>query len=155
VTVALAPLGVCLALAAFPGRRSAPERLLIVTAAALVAIALVVRPAVADGLTARSLAAHINAQGHMPRRVWIVDEGVGSFVFYLRHDLRRGLRPQQVQRISRFATPDVLHEPGDGVIAVASDRVDGLADVLDLTTYARPPAGQFLILPVAGLRARR
>ena len=87
-----------------------------------------------------SLALDVNAAGAVPARVWIVDEGVGSFVFYLREDLRRGLQAQQVQRISRFSTPELLREPGDGVLAVASDRVDGLAAVLDLADVPRPAA---------------
>ncbi|HUU35716.1 MAG TPA: glycosyltransferase family 39 protein, partial [Vicinamibacterales bacterium] len=88
----LVPLAVVMALDAVAGARAAPvDRLMLVTAAALLAIALAVRPVVAEGLTARSLAAHFNAAGRVPARVWIVDEGVGSFIFYLREDLRKGL----------------------------------------------------------------
>ena len=136
------------------GERAGPARLMTVTAAALVALALGVRPMVAEGLTARGLAAHFNAAGRVPAHVWIVDEGVGSFVFYLREDLRKGLVRGQVQRVSRFSTPDILSGPADDVLAVASDRLEGLALILDLDDVRRPLPGAFLVLPLGGLRVR-
>lgn len=136
------------------GERGGPGRLLTVTAAALVALTVSVRPIVAEGLTARSLATHFNAAGRVPAHVWIVDEGVGSFVFYLREDLRKGLVKGQVARVSRFSTPDILSGSTDDVLAVASDRLDGLAQILDLDDVRRPPPGAFLVLPLGGLRVR-
>ncbi len=154
ILVVLMPAAALLALARWAASWSGADRLMTVTAAALVAVSVGVRPGVAASLTARSLADHFNAAGVVPSRVWIVDEGVGSFVFYLREDLRRGLVRGQVQRVSRFSTPDIPPGSPDAVLAVASDRVDGLAQVLVLDGVRRPPAGQFLVLPLAGLRAR-
>ena len=155
--LALLPVAVWLAFlrasdAALPA--AAAGRLLAVTAAALVAIAVAVRPMVADGLTARRLAAQFDTAPALPSHVWIVDEGVGSFVFYLRDDLRKSLVKDQVRRISRFSTPDIVGGPPDDVLAVASDRRDGLAEILDLRGVARPPAGEFVVLPLRALRAR-
>ncbi len=152
--VALLPLAVLLGPWSACGERASPARLITVTAAALVALTLAVRPVVAEGLTARGLAQHFNAAGRVPGHVWIVDEGVGSFVFYLREDLRRGLVRGQVARVSRFSTPEVLGGAADDVLAVASDRLDGLAQILDLAGVRRPPPGAFLVLPLGGLRAR-
>ena len=152
--VALLPVAAMLAPWPTLGERAGPARLMTVTAAALVALALGVRPMVAEGLTARGLAAHFNAAGRVPAHVWIVDEGVGSFVFYLREDLRKGLVRGQVQRVSRFSTPDILSGPADDVLAVASDRLEGLALILDLDDVRRPLPGTFLVLPLGGLRVR-
>ncbi|MEP7116139.1 MAG: glycosyltransferase family 39 protein [Acidobacteriota bacterium] len=136
------------------GTTTGPDRLLIVTAAALVAITLAVRPLVAEGLTARDLARHFNDSGVLPSHVWIVDEGVGSFVFYLRPELRQALVTGQVRRISRYSTPDVLGGPPDDVLAIAGDRLAGLAEILDLHAVAAPRAGEFVVLPLGTLRLR-
>ena len=149
-------LPMVVALAPWPalGERAGAARLTTVTAAALVALTVSVRPVVADGLTARGLAAHFNAAGRVPTHVWIVDEGVGSFVFYLRGDLRKGLVRGQVSRISRFSTPDILSGPAADVLAVASDRLAGLAQILELDGVPPPAPGAFLVLPLGRLRAR-
>ena len=152
--VVLLPIGVALAPWLALGDRAGPARLVTVTAAALVALTVSVRPIVADSLTARNLAAQVNAAGRVPAHVWIVDEGVGSFVFYLDAPLRRGLVSGQVQRISRFSTPDILRDAGDDVLAVASDRLAGLAQILELDGVAAPAPGAFLVLPLGRLRAR-
>lgn len=152
-------LAVLLPVAVFFAPASGPappvaSRLLMVTAAALLAITLAVRPIVADGLTARNLGAHFNAAGAVPGHVWIVDEGVGSFIFYLRADLRRGLVKGQVARVSRFSAPDLLGGPPDDVLAIAPDRVAGVAEILDLDDVPRPPANEFLVLPLGRVRVR-
>ncbi len=154
ILVVLLPGVVLLGVARWAPVWSGADRLVTVTAAALVALSLGVRPGVAESLTARSLADHFNAAGVVPSQVWVVDEGIGSFVFYLRQDLRRGLMPGQVRRVSRFSAPDIPPGAPDAVLAVASDRIDGLAQVLVLDGVPRPPAGQFLVLPLAGLRVR-
>ena len=153
-SIVLLPMVVALAPWPALGERAGAARLTTVTAAALVALTVSVRPVVADSLTARSLAAQFNAAGRVPAHVWVVDEGVGSFVFYLDAPLRRGLVSGQVQRISRFSTPDILGGPGDDVLAVASDRLDGLAQVLELHGVPPPAPGAFLVLPLGRLRAR-
>ncbi len=152
--VALLPVAATVVSWPAVGERAGPVRLITVTAAALVALTLSVRPTVAEGLTARGLATHFNDAGRVPAHLWIVDEGVGSFVFYLRTDLRKGLVRGQVARVSRFSTPDILSGPADDVLAVASDRLEGLAQILDLDGVRRPPPGAFLVLPLGSLRVR-
>ena len=152
--VVLLPIAAALVPWSMFGERAGPVRLLTVTAAALAALTVTVRPIVADSLTGRTLAAQFNAAGRVPAHVWIVDEGVGSFVFYLDAALRRGLVAGQVQRISRFSTPDILSGPGDDVLAVASDRLAGLAQILELDGVPAPAPGAFLVLPLGRLRVR-
>ncbi len=151
--LALLPAGVLLAPAAWGGSSAAP-RLLLTTAAALLSIALAVRPVVAEGLTARNLAARFNAAGAVPAHLWIVDEGVGSFIFYLRADLRKSLVKGQVGRISRFSAPDLLGGVPDDVIAVAPDRIAGVSEIFDLSGEPRPGPGDFLVVPLGRLRLR-
>jgi hypothetical protein len=108
---------------------------------------------VAGRLSARTLAVQLNAAGALPSRVWVVDEGTGSLVFYLRPEWRRQLVAGRIARISRFSLAD-LPDPADAVVAVASDRVPGVAELIDLAGVARPPDGQFLVLPLAEIRRR-
>jgi len=137
-----------------PGRvASGPAQLLLVTASTLMLIALLVRPFVADRLTARNLAAHFNAAGTLPPKVWVVDEGIGSLVFYLRQDLRHTLTARQIEHVSRFSLLD-RQSPPDALVAVASDRVAGVAKVIDLGGVPRPAEGTFLIVPFSAARPR-
>jgi hypothetical protein len=131
-------------------------RLLAVTAAALIVVALTIRPMVAAQLTARGLSSHFNREGRLPPRLYIVDEGVGSFLFYLRPELRRGLTADRVQRVSRFSLADTP-DPGGAVVAVASDRLDGVADLYDLPAHVastRGSVGSFFVFPRADVRPR-
>lgn len=127
---------------------------LAVMAVTLIGAAMLVRPVIAESLTARTLAAQFNERPALPEYVWVVDEGVGSLVFYLRPELRRTLRRAQIRRISRFSTPDLIHESNDGTIAVAPDRVDGLGEIVDLEGMPRPTGGRFLLISRAALRLK-
>ena len=151
VLLAAAPL-VFLATELRSNRRAAgPTQLLVVTASTLVVTALLVRPYVAERLTARNLAAHFNGAGSVPSKVWVVDEGIGSLVFYLREDLRRALTTRQIEHVSRFSLMD-RHSPPDAVVAVASDRLAGVTKVIGVPQVPRPPEGQFLVLPLTAYR---
>lgn len=110
-----------------------PARMAGVSGAACLLIALLVRPQVAAQLTARGLAEHLNATRTLPARLYIVDEGIGSFLFYLQPGLRAGLTPDRVNRVSRFSLGDLPTAP-DAVVAIAAER---LAGVLEL--YTLPP----------------
>jgi hypothetical protein len=53
-------------------------------------------PQVADGLSARELAMHINKTRELPSRLLMAQERVGSIIFYLDRDLREQLQPGQI-----------------------------------------------------------
>jgi 4-amino-4-deoxy-L-arabinose transferase-like glycosyltransferase len=132
---------------------SAAERLLLVTAAALTAVALGTLPMLAARLTAEPLAARVNAEGRMPERLVVVDEGIGSFVFYLRPDLRRGLDASRVARVSRFSLADV--EPRAGtVVAIAADRVPGVLELYDMRPGLEVTEGDFVVRPLEAFRPK-
>ena len=152
---AAAPVGV-FALTRITPRRvaSGPAQLLLVTASTLVAIALLVRPYVAERLNARDLRRPIQRRWCGPVQVWVVDEGIGSLVFYLRPDLRRALTARAVSNTSpRFSLVD-RRSPPDAVMAVASDRVAGVSTVIDLAGVSRPAEGRFLVMPLTAVHLR-
>jgi 4-amino-4-deoxy-L-arabinose transferase-like glycosyltransferase len=138
------PLAVLVSLRSWGG---APERLLLVTASALMAVALGTLPLLADRLTAKPLAARVNQDGRVPARLLIVDEGIGSFVFYLRPDLRRGLDARRVVRISRFSLGDVEPHPGT-MVAIAADRVPGVLELYDMWPGLEVSEGDFVVRPL-------
>ena len=154
--VALVPLGLAggLAMSAAGRRWSIPERLLAVTAVTLLATGLTVRPLAAVQLTARSLADDMNRTGRMPRQLLVIDEGVGSFLFYLRPDLRRGLTPDRVQRVSRFSLGDD-RAPDDVLVAIAADRIAGVREMYDLPASPDLAAGRFHVVPFSSIRRRQ
>lgn len=136
------------------GRRwPGAERLLAVTTVSLLAATLTVRPLVATQLTARQLSETMNAAGRLPRQLLIVDEGVGSFLFYLRPELRRGLTPDRVQRVSRFSLLD--RPPADDRhVAIAVDRLPGVRELYDLPAGGDGPIGTFHLVPWSAVHRR-
>lgn len=131
-----------------------PVRLAIVTVAALVAVAVAVRPLTAVELTAKSLARDVNARGLMPRLLVIVDEGIGSFLFYLEPDLRRGLTPDRVRRTSRFSLADFFGAEGV-LVAIAGDRLAGVREMYDVPASDSIAPGEFHLIPLDQIRPRR
>lgn len=129
---------------------SGPAQLLVVTATTLVVAALVILPLVAGRLNARDLATQLNRSATLPSKVWVIDEGVGSAVFYLRPDLRRALGTRQIEHVSRFSLKDV-QGPSDAVVAVAGDRVAGVAKAIGLGRVTIPAEGRYLVVPLAAL----
>ncbi len=81
---------------------------------------LFVLPPAAEQLSARRLAQFFNEQAAMPARVRIVDERVGSLVFYLRPQWREDLEPGRIARISaRLAA----YEPPPLALVVPENRL--------------------------------
>jgi 4-amino-4-deoxy-L-arabinose transferase-like glycosyltransferase len=66
----------------------------------LVVAYLTIFPAIAERSTARDLAAWFNARGALPPQLWIVDERVGSFLFYLDPSIRGTVTADRVAGVS-------------------------------------------------------
>ncbi|MGD0896699.1 MAG: glycosyltransferase family 39 protein [Thermoguttaceae bacterium] len=106
------------------------------------AVVTVILPAVAEGQSARELARHFD---RLPGRLFVVEERIGSLVFYLPQDLRAGLREGQIVRLPLeagaplpvFAPDDLLAVP-DRALAEALPRLG-----LSATPYER--AGHYRI----------
>ncbi len=150
--VPLALAGWCL-LGPCRGAFAGAPAALMVTAASLTAVALAVRPLAATELTARQLSDEMNRRGVMPRTLLIVDEGVGSFLVYLRPELRRGLTADRVQRISRFSLGDE-RDPADVLVAIAADRLDGVKQLYDVPAGDSVEVGSFHVVPFADIHPK-
>lgn len=114
---------------------------------------MVVAPRAAAWMTARDLAAALNAGGSLPSHVSVLDERVGSLVFYLAPPLRAAATPSRVgeatlaEIVSRIRT-----DPPDSVIAV---RANDVPRFNRLFSTAPPPdtrAGTFAIYRVGSLQ---
>jgi len=153
--VAVAPLAVggWFAVSASGRAWQASHRMVALTATTLLAVTLALRPAVASQLTARQLSEAMNRRGVMPRTLLIVDEGVGSFLFYLRPDLRRALTADRVQRISRFSLADD-RDSTDVLVAVAADRLGGVKQLYDVPAGDSGEVGSFHIVPLTEVRPK-
>jgi len=82
-----------------------------------------VLPAAARQTTARDLAAYFNATGRVPAEVVVLDERIGSLVFYLDPALRRTLVPDQVSGVASNRAGERLAVGSTALVALAEDKV--------------------------------
>lgn len=111
-------------------------------------------PHAASWMTARDLAQTLNTAGVLPPRVSVLDERIGSLVFYLDPPLRAAATAQRLDQASfSEAIARARVDPDDAVLAV---RATQLAQFNRL--FAAPPvpdarAGTFVIFRAVTLRA--
>jgi 4-amino-4-deoxy-L-arabinose transferase len=110
-------------------------------------------PAVARQISARDLAHALNERGRLPPQVWVVDERIGSVVFYLEPQLRRTLVPGRFVNVGygevlgRLATA-----PADIAVAVDEHGASRLVREEVATTIPYEVAGRFRIYRIGDLR---
>lgn len=102
------------------------------TVAQLAVVMVVVGPYAAEVNTARDLARHFNALGKVPSRVVIVEDRIGSVIFYLDPSLRAGLVPGQFEPIRASELGTMPEPPADGLIALAQQRLKRAQRYYDL-----------------------
>lgn len=126
----------------------------LVVATVLAAYASLFPGAVADN-TARDLAAYLNQQGALPAHLWILDERVGSVLFYLRPELRTGLTPDRVEGVSfgRALTQGGTR-PGT-VLAIPRTTMPRLLNRLELADVPYGAAGRYRVYDAGALRNAR
>lgn len=114
----------------YAGRRQASmaAAVLSLTAQFVVAMTLVV-PQLANRYSARDLAEHFNRAGSVPSRLFMAEERVGSFVFYLTPSLRAKLKNDQLRYLP--SNPPTVLQPGD-VLAVKERNLAKMSDWLKL-----------------------
>jgi hypothetical protein len=114
-------------------------------AAQYVAIMAVVLPPVASNTSARDLAGYFNRLGRVPPRVVVVEERIGSLVFYLEPGLRAGLQPGQLLGVPLRECGLLGQLPSGGVVALAERYASSAAGPLELdgAPYAR--AGRYRV----------
>jgi 4-amino-4-deoxy-L-arabinose transferase-like glycosyltransferase len=115
---------------------------------------MLVAPHAATWMTSRDLAATLNSAGALPPRVWVVDERIGSLIFYLDPPLRAEATASRVD-VSSFADA-LMHarvDPPDSVTAIRNSQLPRFNRM-----FAAPPtpdalAGTFTLFRADTLRA--
>ena len=115
--------------------------------------AMVLLPHAAAWMTAKALAQTLNAGGALPSRVSVLDERIGSLVFYLDPALRAEATRERLDESSfAEAIARARHDPGDAVLAVRNGQLRQFNRL-----FAQPPApdalaGTFSLFRAATLR---
>ena len=114
---------------------------------------MTVVPRIASWMTAKDLAAALNAGGTLPPRVSVLDERIGSLVFYLDPALRAGATRERLEESSfPEAVARIRHDPDQAVLAVRNDYLNRFNR---LFPYAPAPdlrAGTFSVFRMITLR---
>jgi hypothetical protein len=128
--------------------RRVPEYawLLLVSAMVTTSVATLVllMPAVGDSISSRDLARYFNRAGTLPARMVVLDDRIGSFVFYLVPRLRRGLTPARLASTSIYALRETIDgAPPDTIVAVRERRAALLEAAFAPCRPAYVDTGQF------------
>lgn len=123
-------------------------------AAQFAMVMVMVLPPIGDASSARALAAYWNARQELPPRLLVVDERIGSLIFYLTPALRQQLRPGQIESVASYEVDDPPTLQAGTVLAVAERRLRRLPPQLNLTGVRFEQAGQYRIYPADALAAQ-
>jgi len=135
--------------------RSALIAATLVIAGQFVFIMTVIAPHAAGVNSARDLAEHFNRLDDVPPQVVLVEERVGSLVFYLERHLRARLRPGQLESVSARRMAELSQRGPDAVIALADDRVKKACRYVDLAGVEFQQAGRYRLYSPEQLRRLR
>ena len=115
---------------------------------------MIVAPRAAAWMTSRDLAASFNSTGTLPPRVSVVDERVGSLIFYLDPPLRADATPDRVNATSfPEAMMRVRHDPPDAVTVVRNSQVPRFNRLFPSPPAPDVRAGTFSVFRADTLRA--
>jgi hypothetical protein len=96
---------------------------------------MIVSPRAAAWMTSKDVSAKLNSVGRLPSHVLVLQERLGSLVFYLNPPLRADANPD---RIEQAAMADGINrsriEPLDGIVIVRNNLVERF-----LRQFAFPP----------------
>ena len=114
---------------------------------------MLVAPHAATWMTSRDLAATLNSAGTLPSRVWIVDERIGSLIFYLDPPLRAQATPDRVG-VSSFpeAVMRARVDPPDAVFAVRNSQLPRFNRMFPAPPTPDALAGTFTLFRAETLR---
>jgi len=122
------------------------------TIASLVVMMLVMRQAAA-WMTARDLAMAFNAHGSLPSRVSVVDERIGSLVFYLAPPLRAQATAERLVEASfSEALARARMDQDDAIIAVRHRQIERFKQLSPALPEADEHAGTFAIFRAGTLK---
>jgi hypothetical protein len=121
--------------------------------AQFVVVMAVFAPLAARANSAVDLAQYFNHRGHIPSHLVLVEDRIGSLVFYLDPELRASLRKSTLESIRARALPVVnIHEP-DALIAMADEKAATIQRYVDLHVAQGQRAGRFRLYNASELRA--
>lgn len=113
----------------------------------------IVTPRAAAWMTARDLAAALNKGGALPSRVSVVDERVGSLVFYLDPPLRAAVNADRLNEASfAEAIARARVDPADAVVAVRNTQVARFNRLFSSPPVPETTAGTFTLYRAGTLR---
>jgi 4-amino-4-deoxy-L-arabinose transferase-like glycosyltransferase len=118
-------------------------RLTIGTGVTYAAALAVLAAPMADAYSARSLAQRLNQAARFPPTLFVVNERIGSAVFYLRPELRRSLDPTRVRQIAAADLEGAV-KPGD-MIAIRRESLPSLGPALAAWDAYRTDAGRYAV----------
>jgi 4-amino-4-deoxy-L-arabinose transferase-like glycosyltransferase len=114
---------------------------------------MIVAPRAASWMTARDLAASLNSAGTLPPYVSVLDERIGSLVFYLAPPLRASAAPGRIDNASiAEAIGRMRAAPDDAVLAVRDDRLARFNRLFATPPVPAAHAGTFTIFRAGPLR---
>ena len=114
---------------------------------------MVVLPHLAGWMTARDLARVLNAGGVLPSRVSVLDERIGSLVFYLDPALRSQATSERINEASfAEAIARARHDPEDAVLAVRNGQLEQFNRLFAQAPTPDARAGTFTLFRAGTLR---
>jgi 4-amino-4-deoxy-L-arabinose transferase-like glycosyltransferase len=137
-------------------RASAPDRSLswiaVMSICALAGM-MVVSPRLGEWMTSRDLAAALNRGGTLPSRVSVLDERIGSLVFYLDPPLRAEASRERLEDASfAEAIARARVDPDDAVLAVRLGQLPRFNRLFPSPPAPDERAGTFALFRAATLR---
>ncbi|MFN8058233.1 MAG: glycosyltransferase family 39 protein [Vicinamibacterales bacterium] len=136
-------------------RRDARRALSCVVVTVVASLALTVALGfgdVARASSARALAQHFGRLGRLPARLFLFEERVGSFVFYLPPPLRVGLSSDRIVTVDLGDLRGLARTLSDDeVVAVPAKELGRLARTLSVDTPSRVVVDRFVLFPARDL----
>jgi 4-amino-4-deoxy-L-arabinose transferase-like glycosyltransferase len=124
-----------------------------VAALASVAAVMIVLPRIGSWMSARDLAQALNDGGRLPSRVSVLDERIGSLVFYLSPALRAQATADRLNEASYSeAVLRVRVDPEDAVLAVRNDQLERFSRLFSHPPVPESRAGTFTVFRAGRLR---
>jgi hypothetical protein len=118
----------------------------------LAPVLLIAMPRAARWMSAKDLAAILNLRGSLPPRVLVLDERIGSVVFYLSPTLRA---EATADRFTDTTLPGVFArlriESGDSILAVRADQLPRLAKLVRTPLTPQAQSGVYSVFSLASL----
>ena len=111
-------------------------------------------PAAAEWMTARDLARALNAAGALPSHVSVLDERIGSLIFYLDPALRRDATSSRIEETSLAeAIGRMRVAPDDAVLAVRENQLARFTRLFTVPPEPSLRAGTFAVYRADRVRA--